>query len=573
MAKDLNEQGDTAALLGEKLVDTVEHANIELVESVDESSGEKKVVVRGEFGRADKPTANKRLYPHGLWESQIKRLSGHLDSRKMLGELDHPADGRTSLKRVSHVITGLSLKGDLVVGEAEIIDTALGKDLKAMLKAGIPIGISSRGYGSVKPHNDGTQVVQEDYKLVTFDFVAEPADQTAYPNVFFEGAEIPEALRDEGDNGVEDEKGVSEATDAELQDKFEKIIADGADKPSEEDAKLQKKLEKIIDDGADKPSAEDAALQDKFEKILDKGVPADADALREEFKAEIIDRLSEMKRVIRQEVETELLADPEVAAAKTALEDVKRYIRPFILPEDAETLVLEKEQEIKRLNKEIAERDLLLKEKEAMLESLASAAKEAGYKFFLERKLSELEDAAIIRKMVGDVSQYESTDELGEAVEEAAEAIHARRASDEAEKEARTLAEEELRDKNAKLADALEESLSANKQQQILLEAERALTVHPKAANIRQVLENTNLESFEQVRDIIDSYRVEERPAEDVEAVRDRVRTLTQGGASHRGEDAGTAREQSPLSEQQNYHGLGASLQELKKLSGIGEIN
>lgn len=570
MAKDLNEQGGQAAPLGEKLVDTVEHANIELVESVDESSGEKKVVVRGEFGRADKPTANKRLYPHGLWESQIKRLSGHLDSRKMLGELDHPADGRTSLKRVSHVITGLSLEGDLVVGEAEIIDTALGKDLKAMLKAGIPIGISSRGYGSVKPHNDGTQVVQEDYKLVTFDFVAEPADQTAYPNVFFEGAEIPEALRDEGDDSVEE---VAEATDAELQKKIEKIVADGADKPTEEEAKLQKKLEKIIDDGVDKPSAEDAVLQDKFEKILDKGVPADADALREEFKAEIIDRLSEMKRVIRLDVETELLADPEVAAAKTALEDVKKYLRPFILPEDAETLVLEKEQEIKRLNKEIAERDLLLQNKDAMLESLASAAKEAGYKFFLERKLSELEDAAIIRKMVGDVAQYESTEELSEAVEEAAEAIHARRAADEAEKDARAHAEEELRDKNAKLAQALEESLNANKQQLILLEAERALTVHPKAANIRQVLENTNLESHEQVQDIIESYREQERPAEDVEAVRDRVRTLTQGGSSHRGEDSGTAREQSPISEQQNYHGLGASLRELKKLSGIGEVN
>ncbi len=34
MAKDLNEQGGKAQLLGEKLVDTVEHAKIELVESV-----------------------------------------------------------------------------------------------------------------------------------------------------------------------------------------------------------------------------------------------------------------------------------------------------------------------------------------------------------------------------------------------------------------------------------------------------------------------------------------------------------------------------------------------------------
>ncbi len=191
MSANINEkQGNPAQL--NKLVELNSSAVVKLVESTD-ASGVSRVMVRGEFGRADKATANKRLYPHSLWESQITRLKDKMGARKVLGELDHPDDGRTSLQRVSHVMTSLTLDGDIVIGEAEILDTAKGRDLKAILSAGVPVGVSSRGYGSTKPNAKGEEGVQEDFNLVTFDFVAEPADSTAYPDVFFEGVEIPTA--------------------------------------------------------------------------------------------------------------------------------------------------------------------------------------------------------------------------------------------------------------------------------------------------------------------------------------------------------------------------------------------
>ncbi|GAF85875.1 unnamed protein product, partial [marine sediment metagenome] len=185
MADLLTSQNANAQLIDEQ----VHQVRLELIEGKGENAG--KVFARGEFGHAAKPTANGRLYQHPIWESNIGRLAENLSARKVLGELDHPSDGRTALQRASHIITNLQLEGDRVIGEAEILDTAKGRDLKAILAAGVPVGISSRGYGSTKPNGKGHDVVQEDYKLVTFDFVAEPADDTAYPEAFFEGVEFP----------------------------------------------------------------------------------------------------------------------------------------------------------------------------------------------------------------------------------------------------------------------------------------------------------------------------------------------------------------------------------------------
>ena len=135
--------------------------------------------VEGVFQRSDVPNANKRVYPRSLWEKELKekRIMEAMSSRAMFGELDHPSDGKTSLKRVSHIITGLQLESDgTVTGAAEILPTPAGEILKVLFESGAQVGISSRGSGSV---NNG--VVAEDYKLSTFDFVARPSTPGALP--------------------------------------------------------------------------------------------------------------------------------------------------------------------------------------------------------------------------------------------------------------------------------------------------------------------------------------------------------------------------------------------------------
>jgi len=135
--------------------------------------------VEGIFQRSDVENANKRVYPRGIWEKELKekRVIESLDNRAMFGELDHPSDGKTSLKRASHIITNLELGEDgVVTGGAEVLGTPNGKILRTLFESGVQVGISSRGSGSVQNGR-----VQEDFKLGTFDFVARPSTPGATP--------------------------------------------------------------------------------------------------------------------------------------------------------------------------------------------------------------------------------------------------------------------------------------------------------------------------------------------------------------------------------------------------------
>jgi len=71
--------------------------------------------------------------------------------------------------------------GDNVMGKIEVLDTPSGKVLKALLKSGVKLGISSRGLGSVKESN-GVTMVEDDFQLICFDIVSEPSTPGAYLN-------------------------------------------------------------------------------------------------------------------------------------------------------------------------------------------------------------------------------------------------------------------------------------------------------------------------------------------------------------------------------------------------------
>jgi len=97
------------------------------------------------------------------------------------------SDGKTKLQRVSHVITNLQMNEDgQIIGELEVIDTPNGKTLAAIRNANCEIGVSSRGYGSVKVNEEGYDVVQEDFGLMTFDAVSDPAVTSSYPDFSME---------------------------------------------------------------------------------------------------------------------------------------------------------------------------------------------------------------------------------------------------------------------------------------------------------------------------------------------------------------------------------------------------
>ena len=96
------------------------------------------------------------------------------------GELDHPDDSVINLKNVSHMITDCWWEGKDVMGKIKVLDTPSGRILKDLINAGVKLGISSRGLGSVRESMGGDTVVEEDFQLICFDIVAEPSTPNAY---------------------------------------------------------------------------------------------------------------------------------------------------------------------------------------------------------------------------------------------------------------------------------------------------------------------------------------------------------------------------------------------------------
>ena len=150
--------------------------------SLNESLNNGKLLVTGTLQRADAKNQNGRVYPKNILEREAtKYMDNFVKQRRAMGELDHPESSVVNLKNVSHNITDMGWDGDDLVGTVEILPTPSGNILKDLLKAGILLGISSRGLGSVKKDmREGADVVQDDFDLIAFDFVSNPSTQGAF---------------------------------------------------------------------------------------------------------------------------------------------------------------------------------------------------------------------------------------------------------------------------------------------------------------------------------------------------------------------------------------------------------
>jgi len=143
-------------------------------------TGYKLVRFRGKFQEADAINKNKRSYPFGILDGNVKKLQEAIKSGGLVGELDHPTDSIVHFANVSHKITKLWWEGKSLMGEGEILPTPYGKILKGLIDSGVRVGISSRGVGNGSVNEEGVLVIGEGYKLITFDAVADPSTYAAF---------------------------------------------------------------------------------------------------------------------------------------------------------------------------------------------------------------------------------------------------------------------------------------------------------------------------------------------------------------------------------------------------------
>lgn len=154
----------------------------QIQESIDTNHG--KLIVSGVVQRADAYNQNGRTYPKSILEREVQRyIREEISENRALGELDHPDSAVVNLNNASHNILELRWDNNDLIGKIEILTTPAGNILRELLKSNIRLGISSRGMGSVKHVGEGLVEVQNDFKLVCFDFVSSPSTHGAFMNL------------------------------------------------------------------------------------------------------------------------------------------------------------------------------------------------------------------------------------------------------------------------------------------------------------------------------------------------------------------------------------------------------
>lgn len=146
-------------------------------ESRDKNDG--KIIMKGVLQKSETLNQNGRVYPRAILEREVRNYQKFIKENRALGECDHPDSSVVELKKVSHIIREAYMEGDVCYGIVELLDTPCGKILQSLVESGVTLGISSRGVGSTKRDGD-IQVVQDDFQLICWDFVAEPSTPGAF---------------------------------------------------------------------------------------------------------------------------------------------------------------------------------------------------------------------------------------------------------------------------------------------------------------------------------------------------------------------------------------------------------
>lgn len=419
-----------------------------------------KLIARGEFGRVGVATQNGRIYPEELMAREIKRLSEDISRRGILGELDHPTDGKTSLKRASHVITGLKIKDGIVIGEAEILNTREGKNLKALIEAQVQIGVSSRGFGSTRPSTDPKlegEVVQGDFVLKTWDFVADPAVKTAIPGIF------------------------TEDVDAEPDDVAQMFLDEFPEIATtlQEDAVEQAKLK--ISKGVE------VVAKETESRIRTE--------MTEMFERQLAQTLVEAREEISSELREEFEADPSLGASKAILSAIWEMVSPFRA--DVDELAAADVAKAREL--EVAE----AKESAQKNEERAVRAECMEY---IEREIGGHRMAESIRKLV---SKHQFTD-----LEDAKDKLAAILQDLPERTDEGVVSEEEaqLREDNAAMREKM--SLLTERVESLDVKLRRAVEVGMEADAQRKDAESRVNEAEAQVVEVTDRVRLAEEQLE-----------------------------------------------------------
>lgn len=152
--------------------------------SEENSDGGKNYYIQGIFMQSEKNLGNHRKYPKRVLSEAVNDYRIHyIERNRGYGELGHPKEPKINLERVCVLTQEIMEDGNNFIGKAKVVeDLPYGKIVKAFLKEGVSLGVSSRGVGHVR-----NGIVQNGFKLkAAIDVVADPSAPDAYVDCLVE---------------------------------------------------------------------------------------------------------------------------------------------------------------------------------------------------------------------------------------------------------------------------------------------------------------------------------------------------------------------------------------------------
>lgn len=154
---------------------------------IDEGNKDKpaSLYVSGIYMVAGEKNRNNRVYDLDEMTGEVERYNREfIQTSRALGELEHPQSAIVNSERACHLVTELRMDGQIARGKSKVLSTPLGEVMKALIRDGVKMGMSSRALGQLIEKEGVNQV--KNMKLIAIDTVADPSAPGAFINGILE---------------------------------------------------------------------------------------------------------------------------------------------------------------------------------------------------------------------------------------------------------------------------------------------------------------------------------------------------------------------------------------------------